>query len=410
MKTLYIDCGMGAAGDMLTAALVELLPNPNAFVAELNAVGIPHVIFEKTSAQKCGITGTHISVRVNGVDEFELMDAHAHKHDHEHNHAHDYEHEHHQAHSTLHAIEHIVEELAVSDRVKQDVLAVYRLIAEAEAHVHNCPIDKIHFHEVGTLDAIADVTAVCLLMERLVPEKVIASPVHVGCGTVHCAHGILPVPAPATAYILRDVPIYGGEIQGELCTPTGAALLKHFVTSFGKMPVLRTDAIGYGMGNKDFPVANCVRALLGQADTEATDTMCELSVNVDDMTAEEIGFATERIFEAGAVEVFTIPIGMKKNRPGTLIRVICAPEMREAVVSAIFRNTTTIGIREVETHRYVLSRSIETKQTSLGSVRVKRSTGYGVVREKCEYDDLARIVKENGLSLAEVRTRIEREI
>jgi uncharacterized protein (DUF111 family) len=218
MKTLYLDCGMGAAGDMLTAALVELLPNPNAFVAELNAVGIPHVIFEKTSAQKCGITGTHISVRVNGVDEFELMDAHAHKHDHEHNHAHDYEHEHHHAHSTLHAIEHIDEELAVSDRVKQDVLAVYRLIAEAEAHVHNCPIDKIHFHEVGTIDAIADVTAVCLLMERLVPEKVIASPVHVGCGTVHCAHGILPVPAPATAYILRDVPIYGGEIQGELCT------------------------------------------------------------------------------------------------------------------------------------------------------------------------------------------------
>lgn len=415
MRTLYLDCGMGAAGDMLTAALLELLPDPDAFVAELNAVGIPHVVFEKTSVQKCGITGTHISVRVNGVDEFELMDAHHHEHDHahdhEHEHAHDHDHAHHHAHSTLHAIEHIVDGLAVSNRVKADVLAVYRLIAEAEAHVHDRrPVDEIHFHEVGTLDAIADVTAVCLLMERLAPDQVIASPVHVGSGTVHCAHGVLPVPAPATAYLLRDVPIYGGEIKGELCTPTGAALLKHFVTSFGKMPVLRTEAIGYGMGNKDFPVANCVRALLGQADTEATDTMCELSVNMDDMTAEETSFATERIFEAGAIEVFTIPIGMKKNRPGTLIRVICAPEKRETVVSAIFRYTTTIGVREVETHRCVLSRSIETKRTSLGSVRIKRSTGYGVVREKLEYDDLARIAKENGLSLAEVRTRLEREI
>ena len=414
MKTLYLDCGMGAAGDMLTAALIELLPDPDAFVAELNAVGIPRVVFEKTSAQKCGIIGTHISVRVNGVDEFELMDTHdrehAHSHHHEHDHAHNHEYEHHHTHSTLHAIEHIVNGLAASDRVKRDVLAVYRLIAEAEAHAHNCPVDEIHFHEVGTLDAIADVTAVCLLMERLAPDQVIASNVHVGCGTVHCAHGILPVPAPATAYLLRDVPIYGGEIQGELCTPTGAALLKHFVTSFGKMPVLRTEAIGYGMGNKDFPVANCVRALLGQEDTEATDAMYELSVNVDDMTAEEIGFACERIFEAGAVEVFTVPIGMKKNRPGTLIRVICSQERRETVIPAIFRHTTTIGVREVETHRYVLSRSIETKQTSLGSVRVKRSSGYGVVREKYEYDDLARIAKENGLSLAEVRTRLEREI
>ena len=227
---------------------------------------------------------------------------------------------------------------------------------------------------------------------------------------MRCAHGILPVPAPATAYLLRDVPIYGGEIQGELCTPTGAALLKYFVTSFGKMPVLYTEAIGYGMGSKDFPAANCVRVLLGQANSEAPDTMCELSVNVDDMTAEEIGFACERIFEAGAVEVFTIPIGMKKNRPGTLIRVICAPEKREAVISAIFRHTSTLGLREVETCRYVLSRSIESKQTSLGPVRVKRSTGYGIVRDKPEYDDLARIAKENELSLFEVRTRLEQEI
>ncbi len=400
MKTLYFECGMGAAGDMLTAALLELLPDPDAFLAELNAVGIPHVVYEKATVEKCGIAGTHVSVRVNGVDEYELTASR------DHHHEHGYPHEH----STPLSIAQIVDKLAVSERVKADVLAVYRLIAEAEAHVHNCTIDEIHFHEVGTLDAVADVTAVCLLMERLAPEQVIASPIHVGSGTVRCAHGNLPVPAPATAYLLRDVPIYGGEIQGELCTPTGAALLKYFVTSFGKMPVLYTEAIGYGMGSKDFPAANCVRVLLGQANSEAPDTMCELSVNVDDMTAEEIGFACERIFEAGAVEVFTIPIGMKKNRPGTLIRVICAPEKREAVISAIFRHTSTLGLREVETCRYVLSRSIESKQTSLGPVRVKRSTGYGIVRDKPEYDDLARIAKENELSLFEVRTRLEQEI
>lgn len=257
MKTLYLDCGMGAAGDMLTAALIELLPDTDAFVDELNRVGIPHVVFAKTLLQKCGVTGTHIAVRVDGADEESVLQ-HRHEHHGEHAHSH--------AHSTLHAIEHIVGNLAVSDKVKADVLAVYRLIAEAESHVHNRPVDEIHFHEVGTLDAVADVTAVCLLMERLAPDAVIATPINVGSGTVRCAHGILPVPAPATAYLLRGMPIFSGEVSGELCTPTGAALLKHFVTSFGKLPVMRVEAIGSGMGTRDFPVANCVRAMLGQTE------------------------------------------------------------------------------------------------------------------------------------------------
>ena len=404
---------MGAAGDMLTAALLELLPDPDAFVEELNRIGLEHVVYQKSALVRSGITGTHISVRVNGIDEFEPMNAQNREHSHEHD-RHDgqahHDQEHHQGHRSLHSIEAIISGLTVSDRVKADAIAVYRLIAEAEAHVHNRPVDEVHFHEVGSLDAVADITAVCLLMERLAPEQVLATPVHVGSGTVHCAHGILPVPAPATAYLLRGVPIYGGKVEGELCTPTGAALLKHFVRSFGNMPAMRVERIGYGMGSKVFETANCLRAMLGQTDAGGTETMCELSVNVDDMTAEEIGFATERIFEAGAVEVYTIPIGMKKNRPGTLIRAICAPNMRDAVASAIFRHTTTIGIREVETRRYVLSRSIETRATSLGPVRVKRSEGYDVTREKIEYDDLARIAKETGVSLAEARSIAEREL
>lgn len=416
MKVLYLDCGMGAAGDMLTAALLELVPDPEAFINKLNTVGIPYVAFKKVPASKCGITGTHIHVLIDGKEESEMMAEHEHTHehhhdhDHEHEHHHDHDHEHHHEHHSLASIEQIIAGLAVSEKVKADVLAVYKIIAEAEAHVHGKPITEIHFHEVGTLDAVADVTAVCLLMEELAPEAVIASPVHVGSGTVHCAHGILPVPAPATAYILRDVPIYGGEIRGELCTPTGAALLKHYVTSFGKMPVMRTEAIGYGMGNKDFPVANCVRALIGQTESADAEIMLELSVNVDDMTAEQIGFAMDRLFEAGAVEVFTIPIGMKKNRPGTLIRSICSPEKRDPVIKALFRHTSTIGIREIETRRSVLTRRTEQKQTSFGMIRVKYSEGYGVTRKKAEYEDVACIARENGLSLSETMKVIEKEL
>lgn len=257
------------------------------------------------------------------------------------------------------------------------------------------------------MDAVADVTAVCMLMERLAPDQVIASPVHVGSGHVHCAHGILPVPAPATAYILRDVPIYGGGIKSELCTPTGAALLKHFVTCFGEMPVMRVQSVGYGMGRKDFTAANCVRALLGETESVG-DTITELSCNVDDMTAEAIGFAMERLLSAGAKEVYTVPVGMKKSRPGTMLCVICAQTDQEKLVQLLFKHTTTLGIRENLCRRYTLDRTMETVDTPLGEVRKKVSVGYGVHREKYEYDDLARLAEEHNLSIAEVLRHIER--
>ena len=257
------------------------------------------------------------------------------------------------------------------------------------------------------MDAIADITAVCLLMEKLAPDRVVVSPVHVGSGHVHCAHGILPVPAPATAYILRDVPIYGGAVKGELCTPTGAALLKYFAHSFGDMPVMKTEAIGYGMGKKDFECANCVRALLGQT-AEQRETVYELSCNVDDMTAEELGFAMDRLFDAGALEVYTAAVGMKKSRPGTLLCVLCEEQDREAAVKAIFQHTTTLGIRESVCGRYTLRRSTAIVNTPWGDVRRKDSAGYGVNRSKLEYDDLAKIARERGMSLRQVRAAAER--
>ena len=390
MRTLYLDCGMGAAGDMLTAALLELLPDPDGFLAELNAVGIPGVVTTRQSAVKCGIAGTHVTVTVDGAEEGD--DHHGHHH-HHHSHPAD--------------IEALVrEQLHLPEQVRADVLAVFGLLAEAESHVHGVPVTDIHFHEVGTMDALADITAVCMLMRRIAPDRVAASPVHTGYGTVHCAHGILPVPAPATAWLLQGIPACGGEIEGELCTPTGAALLKYFVNDFGPMPVMKTRAIGYGMGKKDFPAANCIRAMLGE-DHTPSDTVTELSCNVDDMTAEAVAFAVEKLLAGGARDVYTVPVGMKKGRPGTLIRVLCRREDTEAIVRLIFRHTTTIGIRAASLGRYVLERRIETVDTPYGPVRRKVSAGYGVERVKYEYDDLSRLADRQGISLEKARELAE---
>ena len=384
MKTLYLDCGMGAAGDMLTAALLELLPEKDAFVEELNALGIPGVRFAAEKCEKCGILGTHMAVTIHGKEE-------------------DSVHPHH--HGSMGDIRSIVSGLPIPTMVKLDILSVYEEIAQAESHVHGVPVEQIHFHEVGAMDAVADITAVCLLLHRLAPDRIIVSPVHVGSGQVRCAHGILPVPAPATAYLLRGIPMYGGSIGGELCTPTGAALLRHFATEFGDMPVMKVQAIGYGMGKKNFPRANCIRCLLGETE-DSREKIVELRCNVDDMTGEAIGFALEQLLKNGALDAFTLPIGMKKSRPGVLITVLCREEKKEAMVGLLLKHTTTLGVREFPCRRYTLSRTVETVDTPYGPVRKKVSSGYGVRREKFEYEDLARIARAENLSLSELLDKI----
>lgn len=398
MKTLYLDCSMGAAGDMLTAALLEIHPEPEKLVEKLNNLGLPGVEFKAETAVKCGITGTHMAVQINGKEE-NAGDMHSHL---EHNHE---EHSHHEHHN-LQNIKDIVELLKVPEPVKKDVLAVYKLIAKAESHVHGQPVEQIHFHEVGTMDAVADVTAVCLLIRELAPERIIASPVHVGSGHVHCAHGILPVPAPATAWILKDVPTYGGEIQGELCTPTGAALLKHFVDKFGNQPLMKVENIGYGCGKKDFEMANCVRAMLGET-TENRESILELCCNLDDMTPEAIGFAMEELFRVGALDVYTTPVGMKKNRPGILLTCMCKEEQRDIIIREMFLHTTTLGIRENICNRYTLDRKEETVETEYGPVRIKKVFGWNITREKAEYEDLAGIAREQNMSISQVKKIVE---
>ena len=388
MKALYIDCGMGAAGDMLTAALLELHPDREGFLQKLNGLGIPGVTFIAERSTKCGINGTHIRVAVHGEEETEHM------------------HDHHHHHGSMEDIRSIVSRLRIPTTVKLDILAVYEEIAQAESHVHGVPVEQIHFHEVGTMDAIADITAVCLLIHELKLDQILASAVHVGSGQVRCAHGILPVPAPATAHILQNIPIYGGSIKGELCTPTGAALLKHFVMEFGDMPAMKVKSIGYGMGKKNFERANCVRVLLGETQ-EKPEGIWELNCNVDDMTGEQIGFALEILMEQGALDVFTIPIGMKKSRPGILLTVLCKEADKEKMVSLIFKHTTTLGIREKFCSRYTLRRKVETVGTPYGVIRKKVSAGYGIQRSKYEYEDVACAAKANNLSIAQVLSEIE---
>lgn len=390
MKTLYIECNMGVAGDMLMSALLELHSEPENFIKRLNALNIPNVEVKAERVLKCGIMGTHIKVSVNGVEESENI--------------HEHKHRHHHHHTGLHDVEHIISNLNVSDSVKNNAVSVYRLIAEAEANAHGRAVDNIHFHEVGTMDAVTDVVGNCMLIEELKADEIIASPIRTGYGQVKCAHGILPVPAPATTYILRNIPVYAGDEEGEMCTPTGAALIEHFAEKFVSMPFMRIEKTGYGMGTKDFKTANCVRAFLGETE-DKTDRVTELNCNIDDMTGEHISYAVSRMFEAGALDVFTTPIYMKKNRPAFLLTCICAEADRDNIVREIFKHTSTLGIREKLCHRYILERKEESMTTNFGNVRVKKASGYGVNRIKAEYDDIAEIADKNNISLRDIKLK-----
>ena len=382
MKTLYLECSMGAAGDMLAAALMELHPESDAFLEKLNAVLPDGVRAWAEKDEKRGIRGTHIHVDIHGEEEGS-----------------EGEHYHHHPHTSVREILARIRGLEIPERVKDDAIAVYHRIAEAESEIHGEPVENIHLHEVGSLDALADVLAVCWLLWDLAPEKIVCSPIAVGSGTVKCAHGILPVPAPATERLLRGLPIWAGNEKGELCTPTGAALLGHFAQAFGPMPAMVPEKCGIGTGHKDFATANVLRAFWGESEGER-EAILELKCNLDDSTGEELGFAMER---------FTTPIGMKKDRPAIMVTVLCKPEKREKLIRCLFRHTSTLGVRESACLRSTLRRGFYTVQTEAGPVRFKTAEGFGVSREKPEFEDLARIAREQGISLREAAALAEME-
>lgn len=403
MKTLYIQCNMGCAGDMLMSALSELLPNKDEFFRKLNEIGLKDVIYESKAVERCGITGTLTDVKINGEIEESTDNDHNHEHSHHH---HDH---HHHEHSDMKSITEIINGLNIPEKVKNDAIEVYNIIADAESKVHNKPVDLIHFHEVGNKDAIADIVGVSYIMYELDVDNICCSNINVGSGTVKCAHGILPVPAPATAFIMKGMPVYSNDVVGELCTPTGAALLKYFVNEYKPMPTIEIEKIGYGMGHKEFETANCVRAILGNTQEEKTDTITKLECNIDDMTGEEISFAEEMLFSAGARDVFTVPIYMKKNRPAVILTCLCVERDKNKIVETIFKHTSTIGIRESVMNRYVLNRKIEEKHTKLGTIQVKKSFGYGCEKEKVEYSTLSELALKNNMSISQVKKLISED-
>ena len=392
MKTLYLECNMGAAGDMLLAALWELLPDQAGFLETMNAL-LPDVSFAAVPASSCGVAGTHMEVSVHGAEEqSELLpgDGHGGHADHIH---------HHNGPADIRAL---IAGFALPDEVKADALAVYDSIAEAEAAVHGVPVGEVHFHEVGALDAVADVTGVCYALHLLAPDEICVSTVHTGFGQVRCAHGLLPVPAPATAKLLTGIPICAGEIEGELCTPTGAALLRHFGRRFGPLPPMTVEKLGVGVGRKVFPAANCVRAFWGGSAASENGEIVELVCHIDDMTAEALAFSGERLMELGALDVSFAPVTMKKGRPGTVFTVLCAPQDEARLSEAVLRETSTNGVRARRCPKYILTPSVKTVETKYGPVAVKCAEGFGVSRAKPEYDAVAALARKTGLPFREV--------
>lgn len=414
MKTLFFECNMGAAGDMLMSALYEICEQKDVFLTTMNEVFAPfHITLSPETVTKCGIHGTQFHVEISGREE--LPHGAPEQHDSPEPHGH--------SHTGYSAVCEKINGLSLPNQVKEDACAIYRLIGEAEAKVHGSVLEQIHFHEIGSLDALADVTGCALLMYLIAPEQIVCSPIHLGNGFVQCAHGILPVPAPATAELLKGIPCYTGTITGELCTPTGAAILKYFVNSFSGMPLMTPDAIGYGMGHKDFGIANCIRAFFGNdfeipstdapapdiGDTDLQekepgfpddDTILCISCNIDDMTGEAMGLATEIFMAAGALDVYTIPIQMKKNRPGILLSCICNPDDKDKFTGLFFLHTSTRGVRYQLYSRAKLESTFETRPTAYGDIRIKKSSGYGIRKEKPEFEDLKSVVLKNGCSFS----------
>lgn len=390
MKTVYLECAMGAAGDMLMGALYELCPEKEKFLRDMNAL-LPGVTVAAERVTRQGIAGTHMRVLIRGQEE---------------GHHHEHEHHHHHEHRSLSDIEAMIDGFALPEAVRENARRVYALIAQAESEAHGVEVGEVHFHEVGALDAVMDVTGVCCLLHLLGAEKVCASTVTVGSGTVRTAHGLLPVPAPATARLLTGVPVAVGDIEAELCTPTGAALLRTFAEEWGPMPDGVVRGCGCGCGTKDFPRANCLRAFLMDTQDRAegpNDAVTELKANIDDMTGEELGFAMDRLLEAGALDVSYAPVYMKKNRPGVVLTCLCRPADGDRLAAEMLRYTGTFGVRRTDCARYALTVSRETAETVYGPVSRKTGTGYGLVKSKPEYDELAKIAGERDLALETVR-------
>lgn len=388
MKTLYLDCFAGISGDMFVGALLELIPDPSLFKKELSklkTLSAEDYTIEYKKTSKSGITGTQFEVKT---------------------------HEHH-PHRGLKEIEEIIMSSELSDKLKREIVRAFALLAEAEAQVHGTTPDKIHFHEVGAIDSIVDIAGAFILVDMLGWPRILSSPLNIGSGTVKCAHGVLPVPAPATELLLHGLPVYAQGTPMERTTPTGALLVRCLVEAFSSIPSGIIQASGYGLGQRDSDIPNVLRVLSINTSERKDDLQLAhdqtflIESNIDDMNPQDYDLLTERLFENGALDVWIEPIIMKKGRPALKFCCLCEPEKTDLLSLLIIQNSTTQGIRKCLMERSKLCYKIEEIKTSLGSLRIKVAvSGQTPVRCTPEYEDLKRLAKENNLSLPEVRSRV----
>ena len=389
MRVLYLDCSSGVSGDMVAAALYGVVDDKESFRKEVSDLGIPGVEVSFGKVSKCGIQCDSVSVSVVGEEEHQGPSGH------------------HHCHRSMEDVLSLIEGMHVSAKVKKRLREVYSALAAAESEAHGVPVSEIHFHEVGAKDAIADIALSCLLLERIGADSVVASPVRLGYGTVRCAHGVLSVPAPATEALVRGIPCYVGDEEGEFCTPTGAALLRTLVDDFSRMPVMTIVSSGRGAGKAERRTPNYLRAFVGETPS-GSDEVCEIECNIDDMTSEDLAFAVEKLMECGALDAFVIPATMKKGRPGHILVCTCHRKDFDGMVSTIFANTSTAGVRAAVKERLVLDRRFEEREVEGREVRIKIYEGFGVRREKPEFEDLKRISEETGVPVADLRRRLSR--
>jgi hypothetical protein len=420
-KIAYIDCFSGASGDMFLGALLDLgLPLDGlrsalgSLAIEYGSVSADRVLRAGVSATKfrlqeasmtAAATGGHKAAGHGGGHH------HHHAHDHDHDHSHDHDHgqgasHHHGPHHSLKAIAGFIERSALPREGKDRAIHLFRRLGEAEAAIHNMPIEEIHLHEVGALDSIIDIVGVVYGMDWLGADRVVASSLNVGSGTVKCAHGTFPVPAPATARLLQGVPVYAGAVSAELVTPTGALIVTDYADSFERLPAMRVESIGYGAGDRDFAGnPNVLRILVGEADASVSaERVVVLESEIDDMNPQLFGPLMERLHQAGALDVFYAPVHMKKNRPGTLVTVIARPEQRESLSGLLFAETTTIGVRYHEMQRDCLEREVRSIATPVGPIRIKIARREGrVLNASPEFEDCAKAAAEHGLPIKDVQ-------
>jgi pyridinium-3,5-bisthiocarboxylic acid mononucleotide nickel chelatase len=425
LRILYFDCFSGASGDMVLGALIDAGVPLDDIRRALGTLAITPDAVWTEQVLRAGIRATKFCVQGEDPPADHAHDRshahdHEHRHDHDHghgSHAHSHDHgiaapshthetRHHHVHRSLAEIDRLIDGSALTGSGKRRAKELFLRLGTAEAAVHGTTLDKVHFHEVGALDSIIDIVGAVYAMESLDVERVAASPLNVGSGTIRSAHGLYPVPAPATIKLLQGVPIYAGPQQAELVTPTGALLVGGYATEFGTIPPMRVSAIGYGAGSRDFAdTPNVLRVLIGEADATAPSAdVVVIEADIDDMNPQIFGVVMDALLDQGALDVYYTSIQMKKNRPGILLTVIAPPDARERLTATIFRETTTIGVRYREMARECLDREVVTVETSLGAVNVKVARRNGrVLNASPEFDDCTHIARERNVPVKEVQ-------